>query len=173
MGSSSAHKKKSGQQSARQIIESLLTHRINTLTELCRAERFAATASQDEAQAFQEPMTAAWNYYVSSNQMLTELHGLTPNYPFSNDIYTHAQQLVRNDPESNRSWNFAWLVLQKIVDDNLISSYAEMEASQPAMWDGAQPTAEQVQQLAACFVYEWSGAVQRMLQHWQVAPTWY
>ncbi|KAK4223797.1 hypothetical protein QBC38DRAFT_38595 [Podospora fimiseda] len=173
MGSSSTHKKKSGQQSARQVIDSLLTHRINTLTELCRAERFAAAAeTAEEAQAFQQPMTSAWDYYVSSNQMLTELRGLTPSYPFSGDVYAYAQELVRNDPKANRSWNFAWLVLQKIVDENLISTYAEIEANKPEMWTGMQPTSEQIQQLANCFMYEWSNAVQRMLQHWQVPPVW-
>ena len=69
-------------------------------------------------------MTAAWAYYVSSNQMLSELRGLTPNYPFCGEILAHAQLLVRNDPESNRSWNLAWLCLVKIVDEyvSLISS---------------------------------------------------
>jgi len=62
-------------------------------------------------------MTAAWAYYVSSNQMLSELRGLTPNYPFCGDILSHAQGLVRNDPESNRSWNLAWLCLVKITDE--------------------------------------------------------
>ena len=62
-------------------------------------------------------MTAAWAYYVSSNQMLSELRGLTPNYPFCGEILAHAQLLVRNDPESNRSWNLAWLCLVKITDE--------------------------------------------------------
>ena len=95
-----------------------MTHRINTLTELCRVERLAAAPeTAADAQAFQEPMTSAWTYYVTSNQMLTELVGLAPNYPVCAEMYTYAQDLVRNDPEANRSWNFAWLVLRKIVDE--------------------------------------------------------
>ena len=66
-------------------------------------------------------MTAAWAYYVSSNQMLSELRGLTTSYPFCGDILQNAQVLVRNDPESNRSWNLAWLCLAKIVDEYAVS----------------------------------------------------
>ena len=106
------------QQSIRQLIESLQTHRVNTLTELCRIERVAATCSAEEdARAFQAPMTAAWNYYVTSNQMLSELRGLTRNYPFCGDIITEAQNLVRTDCRSNRSWNLAWLCLTKVKDE--------------------------------------------------------
>ncbi|KAK1757972.1 hypothetical protein QBC47DRAFT_295478, partial [Echria macrotheca] len=161
-------------QSTRQLIESLQTHRVNTLTELCRIERAAAACeAEDDARAFQGPMTAAWAYYVSSNQMLTELRGLTPNYPFAGDILSRAQGLVRADPESNRSWNLAWLCLVKIVDDELISQVAASEAARPEMWGGRQPSVEESEQLAACFQYEWEMAVQNMLRHWQVTPTWY
>ncbi|KAK5654069.1 hypothetical protein OQA88_7749 [Cercophora sp. LCS_1] len=167
-------KSSKGSSSTRQLIESLTTHRVNTLTELCRIERVAATAdSEDDARAFQGPMTAAWAYYVSSNQMLSELRGLTPNYPFCGDILNHAQLLVRNDPESNRSWNLAWLCLVKIVDDDLIGAFAATEASRPEMWGGRMPSAEEEQQLAECFAFEWEGAVRGLLRHWSVAPTWY
>lgn len=98
------------------MIESLQT--VNTLTELCRVERAAASCESDEdARAVQEPMTTAWSYYVSSNQMLTELRGLTTNYPFCGDILIDAQTLVRSDPMSNRSWNLAWLCLVKINNE--------------------------------------------------------
>jgi len=109
---------RNSKRTARQLIESLQSHRVNTLTELCRVERVASTIDNDtDARALQEPMTAAWDYYVSSNQMLSELRGLTRNYPFSGDILTEARQRVRNDPESNRSWNLAWLCLVKIRDE--------------------------------------------------------
>ncbi|KAK4183929.1 hypothetical protein QBC35DRAFT_392840 [Podospora australis] len=170
---SSSSGRSSASAATRQIIDSLVTHRVNTLTELCRIERMAATASEDDQIAFQQPMTAAWSYYVTSNQMLSELRGLTPNYPFCGDIVSYAQMLVQNDPDANRSWNFAWLVLRKIEDENLISSYAESEASRPEMWAGTYPDDEQVAQLAACFEHEWSSAVGRMLSHWQGSPTWY
>lgn len=111
------------QQSVRQLIESLQTHRVNTLTELCRIERVAAACENEEdTQAFQGPMTAAWDYYVTSNQMLSELRGLTRNYPFCGDIVTDAQIRVRNDPDSNRSWNLAWLCLVKINDEYVLTT---------------------------------------------------
>ncbi len=105
------------QQNTAQLIESLNTHRVNTLTELCRIERVAATASDEDALAFQEPMTSAWTYYVTSNNLLNELRGLTRNYPFSSEALDMAKWRVNNDPESNRSWNYAWLVLVKMRDE--------------------------------------------------------
>ncbi len=100
------------------MIDSLETHRVNTLTELCRIERVAASCdSEDDARAFQGPMTAAWEYYVNSNQLLTELRGLTRSYPFCGEILRDAHVRVRNDPNSNRSWNLAWLCLMKIRDE--------------------------------------------------------
>ena len=100
------------------MIESLETHRVNTLTELCRIERVAAACeSEEDTRAFQGPMTAAWGYYVSSNQMLSELRGLTKDYPFCGEIVSDALIRVRNDPDSNRSWNLAWLCLVKIQEE--------------------------------------------------------
>lgn len=61
-------------------------------------------------------MTAAWNHYVMSNQFLTELTGLTRNYPISSEIVNDALYRVQNDPDSNRSWNLAWLCLTKMRD---------------------------------------------------------
>jgi hypothetical protein len=61
-------------------------------------------------------MTQAWTYYVTSNNMLSELRGLTRNYPFSSAMLDEAKWLVSNDPGSNRSWNYAWLVLVKVRD---------------------------------------------------------
>jgi hypothetical protein len=105
------------QQNTAQLIESLNTHRINTLTELCRIERFAASSSEEDQILFQEPMTAAWTYYVTSNNLLTELRNLTVNYPFSNELLDDAKWRVSSDPNSNRSWNYAWLVLTKMQDE--------------------------------------------------------
>lgn len=99
------------------LIESLNTHRINTLTELCRIERIAAESNAVDQQAFQEPMTIAWTYYVTSNNLLNELRGLTRNYAFSGALLDDAKWRVTNDPDSNRSWNYAWLVLVKIRDE--------------------------------------------------------
>ena len=77
----------------------------------------AASCDEADQLAFQGPMTSAWDFYVSSNQMLTELRGLTRNYPFSGEVLAQAQALVRGDPDSNRSWNLAWLCLVKIRDE--------------------------------------------------------
>ncbi|KAI1392600.1 uncharacterized protein F4822DRAFT_441482 [Hypoxylon trugodes] len=173
-GHGSSRSGKSRQSSVQQLIESLRTHRVNTLTELCRIERVAASCENEEdALAFQAPMTSAWDYYVNSNQFLTELRGLTPNYPISGDLVDQAHQLVRNDPNSNRSWNLAWLCLVKIRDDGLIPSYAQADAWRKEMWGGRDPTQEEADQLAQCFEYEWTQAVENMLRHWPVAPTWY
>ncbi|OAA60225.1 hypothetical protein SPI_05349 [Niveomyces insectorum RCEF 264] len=159
-----------------QLLDSLATHRVNTLTELCRIEQAAATCDHEaDAAAFQEPMTAAWHHYVTSNQCLSELRGLTPNYPFCGEILADAQQRVLGDPSSNRSWNLAWLCLTKICDDNLIPLYAASEAAKPEMWggNGYQPQPAECAQLAQYFEYEWMQAVTVMLRHWQTPPTWY
>ncbi|GKT62859.1 hypothetical protein ColTof4_01523 [Colletotrichum tofieldiae] len=180
-GSSSHHRSsKSGkkpravQRSIQQLIESLETHRVNTLTELCRIERVAATCENEEdALAFQGPMTSAWDYYVNSNQFLTELRGLTRSYPLCSDILYDAHVRVRNDPNSNKSWNLAWLCLMKIQEDDLVSGYAALEAAKPEMWGGREPSPEEAAQLGACFQYEWNKAVDTMLRHWSIPPTWY
>jgi hypothetical protein len=77
----------------------------------------AATASEEDQLLFQGPMTQAWTYYVTSNNLLSELRGLTRNYPFSSDTLDDAKQRVSYDPDSNRSWNYAWLVLAKMRDE--------------------------------------------------------
>ncbi|EHL00802.1 hypothetical protein M7I_3192 [Glarea lozoyensis 74030] len=81
------------------------------------------------------------------------------------------QHKVSNDPDSNRSWNYAWLVLIKIQDDALVDIYAEAESVKPEMWDGRVPEPEEAQQLAACFVWEWKEALDQMLRHWETPPT--
>ncbi|KAH7265815.1 hypothetical protein FSOLCH5_013244 [Fusarium solani] len=158
----------------RELIRSLTAHQVNTLTELRRIERIAASCEdEDDARAFQEPMTLAWANYVTSNQFLIELHGLTPNYPFCGDIVQDAHLRVLSDPESNRSWNTAWLCLVKIRDDGLIPLYALLEAGKQEMWGETLPTQEDVEQLASCFELEWRTAVDTMLRHWATPPTWY
>jgi len=99
------------------MIESLQNHKVNTLTELCRIERVAASCDNvEEAQAFQEPMATAWDYYVNSNQLLLELRGLSRNYPVQSSLVEEARLLVQNDPNSGRSWNLAWLCLVMMRD---------------------------------------------------------
>ncbi|POR37648.1 Uncharacterized protein TPAR_02152 [Tolypocladium paradoxum] len=157
-----------------ELIECLTTHRVNTLTELCRIERVAASCERvADARAFQKPMTAAWAHYVTSHQLLTELRGLTKSYPFSGDVVREAYRRVRGDPNSNRSWNLAWLCLTTMRDDGLVAAYAAVEAARPEMWAAMQPSAEDVVKLTACFEHEWNEAVDTMLRHWQHPPTWY
>lgn len=55
----------------------------------------------------------------------------------------------------------------------LIPSYAQSEAAHPSMWGGHDPDEVEVDQLAQCFETEWSQAVQTMMRHWSVPPTWY
>ncbi|KAI1176455.1 hypothetical protein F4777DRAFT_267624 [Nemania sp. FL0916] len=175
MGSSSRSSRGGrGQASTKQMIESLRNHTVNTLTELCRIERVAVTAeSEEEMQAFQEPLAAAWDYYVNSNQLLLELRGLTRNYPASSSLVEEARRLVGEDPTSSGSWNLAWLCLCKIRDTGLILTCAQTEAHKPEMWGGRYPSLEEAEQLTRCFVYEWSQAVDKMLRHWRSAPVWY
>ncbi|KAF4592111.1 hypothetical protein GQ602_002410 [Ophiocordyceps camponoti-floridani] len=115
-------------------------------------------------------MTNAWRYYVTSNQLITELQGLTPNYHFSNAVVSEAYRRVQRDPNSNRSWNLAWLCLQKIKDDDLIAAYAPLEAAKPTMWASTRPSPQEKAQLTAYFEGEWTAAVNTMLRHWQRAP---
>ena len=61
------------------MIQVLRLHQLNTLTELRRIERaFAVLGTSDVS----ESMTKAWSYYVDSHGLLTELRGMTRNYPF-------------------------------------------------------------------------------------------
>ncbi|KAF2658401.1 hypothetical protein K491DRAFT_676442 [Lophiostoma macrostomum CBS 122681] len=151
-----------------QMIQALRSHRVNTIFELRRIERaFAVLGSPDVT----EPMTAAWSYYVNSHSLLTELRGLTKNYPFSSDCLEEAKQRVYSDPQSNRSWNFCWLVLSKIQNDQLIPYYAQYQAAQPAMWGGKTPTPEGVAQLSNAFIAEWNYALRHMLRNWDQPPT--
>ncbi|PSN63764.1 hypothetical protein BS50DRAFT_602475 [Corynespora cassiicola Philippines] len=150
------------------MIQALQSHHVNTLVELRRIEKaFAVLGSSDVT----EPMTAAWSYYVNSHSLLTELRGLTKNYPFSSESLEEAKRRVYSDPQSNKSWNFCWLVLSKIQTDQLIPYYAQYQASQPAMWGGRTPTSEGIAQLTNAFVAEWNYAVGQMLRHWDQPPS--
>ncbi|TEY43192.1 hypothetical protein BOTCAL_0375g00080 [Botryotinia calthae] len=161
------------QESIAQIIESLNTHRVNTLTELCRIERLAAASNEEKLLLIRDPLTTAWTYYVTSHNLLNELRNLTPNYTFSNDLLDDAKWRVGSDSNSDRSWNYAWLILIKIYDDGMIQTHAEIEAVKPEMWGGQYPEAEEAAQLTACFVCEWQEALDRMLRHWETPPTNY
>lgn len=92
-------------------MNSLRTHKVNTITELRRIEKIFAFLDSEEVT---QPMTAAWAHYVNSNNLLSELRGLTRKIPFSSECLDEAKALVVNDPTSVRSWNYCWLVLIKM-----------------------------------------------------------
>ncbi|KAI9809340.1 MAG: hypothetical protein M1825_002632 [Sarcosagium campestre] len=148
-----------------QIIQSLRTNRMKTLTELRRVEKVCSNSAE-----FHEPMTAAWAHYVNCNNLLSELRGLTKNYPFSSECLDEAKWLVIEDPASQRSWNYCWLVLVKIQNQHLIQKHASLMAQKPSMWGNRTPTAAGVAQLARTFVVEWNSALTQMLRHWESPP---
>ncbi|ORX97863.1 hypothetical protein BCR34DRAFT_628508 [Clohesyomyces aquaticus] len=150
------------------MIHALRSRHVNTLVELRRVEKaFALLGSPDVT----EPMTAAWSYYVNSHSLLTELRSLTKNYPFSSECLEEAKRRVFSDPQSNRSWNFCWLVLSKIQNDQLIPYYAQYQAGLPTMWGNRTPSAAEISQLSNAFVAEWNWAVGQMLRHWDQPPS--
>lgn len=53
----------------------------------------------------------------------------------------------------------------------MISAYATSEAAKPEMWGGRYPEQQEADQLAACFDFEWSEALEQMLRHWESPPT--
>ena len=96
------------------MLRSLRTHRVNTLTELRRIEKlFDTDASKDVIEA----LTTGWAHYVNSNNLLSELRGMTKNYPFSSECLDEAMWQVIGDPSSTKSWNYCWLILTKIKNE--------------------------------------------------------
>jgi len=53
----------------------------------------------------------------------------------------------------------------------MIQTYATSEAAKPEMWGGRIPDAQEAQQLADCFAYEWNEALKQLLRHWESPPT--
>ncbi|KAK4898491.1 hypothetical protein LTR27_004088 [Elasticomyces elasticus] len=165
------------------LIVALNEHRINTIGELRRVERIFATLGSPD---LTQPMTAACMelsnisidarlietgvYFVNSNSLLTELRGLTRNYPFSSECLDEAKRRVHADPASNRSWNYCWLVLAKAHTDRLIPAYARAQAARPEMWGGRIPLDATVTQLTEAFVKEWNAALAQMLRYWEEPP---
>jgi hypothetical protein len=92
------------------LLQTLRTHRVNTLIELRRIERSLLPHKTPDAT---EALTRAWAHYVNSNNLLSELRGLTKKYPFSSECLDEAKWMVISDAQSSRSWNYCWLVLQK------------------------------------------------------------
>ncbi|KAK8075333.1 hypothetical protein PG997_009996 [Apiospora hydei] len=153
------------QSSIQQQIDSLETHRVNTLTELCRIERAAAACENEEdSRAFQAPMTQAWTYYVTtSGQFLTELRGLSRNYPFCAELVSEGAPARAGGPGE-----------QPELEPGVVVFGEDARGSwRKEMWQDRSPTEEEAEQLAQCFEYEWTQAVDTMLRHWPNSPTWY
>lgn len=151
-----------------QLIRSLRTHRVNTLTELRRIEKlFASNDSADVTEA----MTTAWAHYVNSNNLLSELRGMTKNYPFSSECLDEAKWQVIGDPTSTRSWNYCWLILIKIKNENLIRKHARLLAVKPTMWGGRNPSPSGVDKLSTACEQEWTRALHQMLRQWSTPPS--
>ncbi|PGH11776.1 hypothetical protein AJ79_04677 [Helicocarpus griseus UAMH5409] len=155
------------QQNKQQLINSLRTHRINTVIELRRVERALA---QYDPKEVTEPLSNAWLHYVNSNNLLSELRSLTKNYPFSSECLDEAKALVVADPQRSRSWNYCWLVLHKLQEKQLIPKHAKQIAAKPVMWGGRAPTSMEVEQLSNAFVVEWTTALCQMLRRWDQPP---
>ena len=85
-------------------------------------------------------MTSAWAYYVNSNNLLSELRGITKNYPFSSECLDEAKWRVIADPESMRSWNYCWLVLVKIRDEYVDATLPRSLPSLPRAFSKSQYT---------------------------------
>ncbi|KAK5096668.1 hypothetical protein LTS08_007541 [Lithohypha guttulata] len=151
-----------------QLIHSLRTHKVNTITELRRIERIFAHLDSEEVT---EPITSAWAYYVNSNNLLNELRGLTRDIPFSSECLDEAKALVVADPASARSWNYCWLVLVKIEKESLILKYARALASKRSTWGDRQPTKEDAKKFISATIAEWNFAVRQLLKHWDIAPS--
>lgn len=99
-----------------QLHLTLRNRNVNTLTELRRIERTLSSLQNFAAEHMPE-MTNAWSNYVNTNNLLSELRGLTRQYPFSSELLEDAKTRVFNDASSSRSWNFAWLILVKIRNE--------------------------------------------------------
>ena len=80
-----------------QMRQTLRSRRVNTLTELRRIESVLTTLPSFSNELIHE-VTDSWGYYVSSNNFLNELRGLTRQYPFSNELLEDAKVRVLNDP---------------------------------------------------------------------------
>ena len=101
------------------MIKSLKSHSVNQLLELRRLEKALAGAGQRTAEGT-DALQSAWAHYVNSNNLLSELRGMTKSYPFSSECLDEAKWMVISDAASKRSWNYCWLVLQKVKNQYVL-----------------------------------------------------
>lgn len=93
-----------------QLLQSLRQRRVNTLSGLRRIEK-TLLQQPTFSTHYMQSMSEAWTHYVQSHNLLTELRGLTGQYPFSAELLDAAKRRVYEDPSSSGSWNYAWLCL--------------------------------------------------------------
>ncbi|KAA8911689.1 hypothetical protein FN846DRAFT_935276 [Sphaerosporella brunnea] len=153
-----------------QMKQTLRSRRVNTLTELRRIERILASLPNFASEHIHD-LTESFGFYVSSNNLLQELRGISRQYPFSTELLEDAKARVYHDPNSIRSWNLAWLLLVKIKADQMIPDYAHRTSRQPAMWGGVVPDPRHAAELASVLIQEWTRAVDQLLRHWPTPPT--
>jgi hypothetical protein len=96
-----------------QMKQTLRDRRVNTLTELRRIERVLVSLPTFMSEHLRD-LEDSFGFYVSSNNFLQELRGISRQYPFSTELLEDAKSRVYHDPTSTRSWNLAWLLLVKI-----------------------------------------------------------
>ncbi|KAH7628922.1 hypothetical protein B0T09DRAFT_402252 [Sordaria sp. MPI-SDFR-AT-0083] len=165
-GSRSTTSSRPSQQSLT-LLTHLQTNPPTTLSALLHLERTITDPSQipsSDVSLFQSPMTSAFeNYVVTTQSLLVELRGLTTNYPFSAQIIPLAVQFVRADPDSDRSWNLAWLVLNKILSEGLVESVSWEEAGWEGYWGNRLPSEAERGMLAGEMAREWKEAVERLV----------
>ena len=117
-----------------------------------------------------EAITNAWARYVTTNNLLNELRGLTKNYPFSSERLDEAKWMVLDDPERTTNRNYCWLILQMVEREKLIEKHARRLARKPTMWGGQTPTAANATILATACMEEWTRALTQLLRHWESPP---
>ncbi|QKX57139.1 uncharacterized protein TRUGW13939_04247 [Talaromyces rugulosus] len=164
-------------QDVKTLLTLLRTPRVNTLTELRRIERNLIPAKINPSldnnstipNEIVEPLASAWLNYVYSNNLLSELRNLTRSCMFSSELLDEAKMLVTADPDSGQSWNFAWLVLNKIENEELIDKHARDLSTNPDMWGGRSPAADEAKMLEDKCKQEWTWAVRQMLRNWETA----
>ena len=88
----------------------------------------------------------------------------------SSELLDEAKCLVHHDHASNRSWNYCWLVLEKIEAEGIIESFAAVHASRPEMWGDSSPSSESVEMLSRELALEWNAALAQLLRYWGPAP---
>lgn len=63
-----------------------------------------------------QAVSDAWTHYVDSRNLLTELRGLTREYPFSVELVDEGRRCAEESGRMSVSWCLAWVVLLELKD---------------------------------------------------------